>query len=60
MKNPILLIFATMLVASATFAQQWTVKTSMPTALSDFGTAVVNDTIYVIGGFNGNSDPGRV
>ena len=53
-------VFSSLLVASFGFSEAqevgnaWVFKASMPTVRSDFGVAVVNGKIYVIGGYNGS------
>ncbi|MBI4945271.1 MAG: T9SS type A sorting domain-containing protein [Bacteroidetes bacterium] len=54
------LLLATLALSINAFAQQWTVKTPAPTMRSGCGASVVNNIIYVIGGWNGSNIVGTV
>jgi len=50
------LLLATLALSINAFAQQWNVKTPIPTARAGAGSAVVNNIIYVMGGSDGSGN----
>jgi N-acetylneuraminic acid mutarotase len=53
LKSILLTAVTTISLATATMAQQWNVKTPMPTTRAGIGATSVNNIIYVIGGSDG-------